>query len=74
MEKVNSLWKIAAIIMGVIILIALGLMLYGTKIIAAEENCIQYCYDKESESYDYNYETRKCDCYVGENIVESVRT
>jgi len=72
MDKVNGGWRIATIILGLILLILTCITAYGFQIVAAEETCSTYCYDSGYESFYYDYGTKICDCYVGADVVEKV--
>ena len=72
MEKVNGGWRVTAIILGVILLAIIGITMYGFRIAGAEDSCIEYCYDGNYESFYYDYDLDKCDCYIGEDIIESI--
>ena len=72
MQKVSGGWRIAAIICGIGLLMMLGLLVYGINITNATDTCNYYCVDKGYESFYYNYQIDKCDCYIGADIKETI--
>ena len=69
---VDSKWRTAAIILGIILLIMLGLMAYGMHINNVETECVNYCYEKHYESFSYNAPSGLCSCYMGSKIAEII--
>ena len=72
-KKVNSYWRTAAIVLGILFVLMLVIMGYGSKIVAAEDKCLNYCYVNDYESFTYDYSADECDCYIGTEIIEAVR-
>ena len=71
-KGVHPGWRVAAIVLGIMLLLASGLFAYGTQLYALETSCSNYCYDKQYESFSYDYQTNLCSCYVGTDIKEIV--
>jgi len=67
-QKTNG-WKIAAIILIVVVALETLLMGYfivlGTSAIENENDCISECFDYGAESYLYNEYDEMCYCYDG---------
>jgi hypothetical protein len=71
-KKVSAGWRTAAIIFGIIILIMVGLTIYGVIIQNAEENCVSYCYEKNYESFSYDASSGLCSCFTGTKLSEII--
>jgi len=73
MKKVNSSWKTAAIILGMIVILYTALLYYGYTLSDKEEKCSGYCYINEYESYNYDIPSGLCSCYIGDEIKEQIK-
>lgn len=72
MNKVSGWWRIAAIILIVIVLGFSALMVYGYQIQEKTYACSEYCYNRGLESFQYDYQTKWCDCYAGSEIKDTI--
>jgi len=74
-EKSNGVskgWRTAAIILGVLLLGMVAMLISGINMANVEAKCVNYCADQGYESFSYDYMSDRCDCYTGEDIIESV--
>lgn len=69
--KVSSIWRTTAIVLGIIVALMVGLMIYGYSIESAKITCMNYCFDNDYESFTYDYTSDICECYIGSEVKES---
>jgi len=65
-------WRTAAIIFIIISILLMALFAWGYSMANTKDKCSAYCYGKEYESFYYDYNTKTCECYVGENMAENI--
>lgn len=73
MKQVNSIWRVATIILIVTMLGFTCLFIYGASIDARKSLCANYCYDENYDSFEYNYQKDICSCYQGSQLKEEVQ-
>jgi hypothetical protein len=71
-KQVSYLWRTAAIILGVLLLSMVAIMVYGFKISSLEAKCVNYCYEKQYESFSYDTKSGLCSCYTGTKLSEII--
>ena len=73
MKKVGGGWRVAAIVLGIIVIGFLICLVYGYQITNAENFCSNYCFNNASESFVYDYIDNTCSCYIGNELSNIIK-
>ena len=70
-QGVSKWWRAAAIVLLIIVISMVAFFAWGLSMANDKALCMNHCYESNYESYGYDYATKQCDCYIGNQIIET---